>query len=62
MVSTDPIFSEIFEALALALGIIEVALALDEPLRREDMLRLKEQILKVGVLVRKLRDQHESNS
>lgn len=60
MASTDPLFSDIFEALALALGIIEVALALDEPLHREDMLRLKEQILKVGALVRKHRDQHES--
>jgi hypothetical protein len=60
MENNDRLFTDILEPLALVLGIIEVALTQDKALRREDMYRIKGQILKVTTLIRERREIHRN--
>ena len=52
----NKLFNEIMQHLGSMVGIVEVSLALDESLRREDLLNLKAEMLKLTELVRKHRE------
>ncbi|MFQ5612079.1 MAG: hypothetical protein ACE5H9_08095 [Anaerolineae bacterium] len=52
----DGFFDKVQEHLSVILGIVELSLAMDERMRLEDTLRIRDETLKISALVRKQRE------